>query len=72
MNYIKSLLSASTKDSLMRVLSAFVVFDVMISWNVMCIIKNDFLSIPFDTGAILTAALLGKALQKKFEADKTD
>lgn len=72
MNYIKSLFTSGTRDSIMRVLSAFIVFDIMISWNIMCLKKGEFLVIPWDTGAVLAAALLGKALQKKFEVDKTD
>lgn len=72
MNYIKSLLSAGTKDSIMRVLSAFVVLDIMLMWNYMCIQKNEFLAIPWDTAVVITAVLAAKALQKKFEVDKMD
>lgn len=72
MNYIKSLLSAGTKDSIMRILAAFVIIDIMGMWSYMCVAKNEFLAIPWDTAVVITAVLLGKALQKKYETDKTD
>jgi branched-subunit amino acid transport protein AzlD len=64
MNYVKSVFAAGTKDSLMRFLSAFIVFDVVLSWNIACLFERKFLDIPYGVGAILTAAILGKAVQK--------
>jgi len=50
--------------SLMRILSAFTVVDVLIVWNITCFRTGKFEDFPWGTVAVFSTAFLCKAIQR--------
>jgi len=62
--FLKQALSSDQSVSLMRILTAFVVLDIMMTWTATCIKDMDLNDIPWGVVAVLTAMITGKAVQR--------
>lgn len=62
-DWFVKLFSADGSVSMMRVMTAYVILNVMITWTVCCIKSGTFIPIDLGTGALITGVVLGKAVQ---------
>jgi len=70
--YFLKMFSDDSSVSLMRVLTAFVALDVMVTWTVACIYTWKIQDIPWGVVSIFTAMVVGKAAQRFAEPRKKD
>jgi hypothetical protein len=70
--FLKQAFSSNESVSIMRILTVFVVLDIMATWTVTCIKDMDINDIPWGVVAVLGAMIGGKAVQKFGERPQSD
>lgn len=55
------------KDNIssIRILTAFIVLDIMLVWTILCIKKGEFIPIGWDNSALIFSAMGAKVWQKQ-------
>lgn len=70
--YLKKMLSDSREVSLVRVLTLFVVLDVIFVWNINCIKTATMQDIPWGAVSIVAIMITGKAAQRFSEGQERE
>lgn len=68
-DYIKKMFSDDPSVSLVRIMTFFVVLDVMFTWNINCIGTKTMLDIPWGVVSILAIMITGKVAQRFSQYD---
>jgi len=61
--WLSKLFSDDGSVSMMRVMTAYVIINVLGTWTICCIKKGDFIPIDYSTGALIVGVIIGKAVQ---------
>lgn len=70
--FLKFLISSSGQVSCMRLLALVVIADIMTVWTVLCFIKVQMVTMPWDVVSILGIMITGKTISKFAEAQAED
>ena len=68
--FLKKMFSSNGDVSWMRVMSTFVVLDIIITWNITCLARLDFEDIPLNAAGLIGGVILTKAVQTFGERNK--
>lgn len=61
--FLKKMFSSQGDVSWMRVMSTFVILDVIIQWNITCLAKMKFEDIPINAAGLVGGILVAKVAQ---------
>lgn len=72
MNFLKSLISAGSSASSMRVIAIGVVLNIMIVWTLVCVKNLNIVDIPWGVLGMAGLVLTGKVVQKFAEEEQAE